>query len=384
MAADHHGGARRQGAPARPVAARPRARSRCDHRLRPAQRRRRGPLAARLPGGRLLVDLAEPPALAARAQGGRGPRRCQRDGRPQELRGPRGRARRDGDRRSARWWSVAPSMASCATRTSSTASPRRHPRTGASASRSWYSSGTTGKPKAIVRPKVAEIDPWDYADQASIFCRAFQFVPFDGAHLVSAGMHHGGCQSYYMGALNVAQPLVIMAKFDAERALAADRGPQGHDHLHGPHAVRAAAQAPRRGASPLRRLEPEGRGALGRPVPGRGEAGDDGLVGPRHLGDLRRHGGRSHDRQAPSLAGQAGHGGSSGQGDANQDPRRRGLELPPARSARSTSSRPTRPSSTTTTPSSTPSVARGRPSPWERSGTSTRTATCSCAIGRRT
>jgi long-chain acyl-CoA synthetase len=83
-----------------------------------------------------------------------------------------------------------------------------------------YSSGTTGKPKAIVRPGVPEIDPWDYADQAAIFCRAFQFVPFDGAHLVSAGMHHGGCQSYFMGALNVGQPLVIMAKFDAERALA--------------------------------------------------------------------------------------------------------------------------------------------------------------------
>jgi long-chain acyl-CoA synthetase len=33
-------------------------------------------------------------------------------------------------------------------------------------------------------------------------------------------MHHGGCQSFYQGALNVGQPLVISAKFDAEGTLA--------------------------------------------------------------------------------------------------------------------------------------------------------------------
>ena len=40
-----------------------------------------------------------------------------------------------------------------------------------------------------------------------------------GAHLVSAGMHHGGCQSFYLGALNVGQALVIMGRFDPEEAL---------------------------------------------------------------------------------------------------------------------------------------------------------------------
>ena len=82
-----------------------------------------------------------------------------------------------------------------------------------------YSSGTTGTPKAIVRPKPADIDPWEFANQSTVFAHAFQFVPFDGCHLVSAGMHHGGCQSYFMGALHVGQPLVIMGKFDAERTL---------------------------------------------------------------------------------------------------------------------------------------------------------------------
>jgi long-chain acyl-CoA synthetase len=52
------------------------------------------------------------------------------------------------------------------------------------------------------------------------FGHAFQFLPLEGVHLVSAGMHHGGCQGFYQGALNVGQALAIMGKFDAEQALA--------------------------------------------------------------------------------------------------------------------------------------------------------------------
>jgi long-chain acyl-CoA synthetase len=33
-------------------------------------------------------------------------------------------------------------------------------------------------------------------------------------------MHHGGCQSFYLGALNVGQALAIMGRFDAEQTLA--------------------------------------------------------------------------------------------------------------------------------------------------------------------
>ena len=64
-----------------------------------------------------------------------------------------------------------------------------------------------------------QVDPWDHADQSKLFGRAFAFVPLTGAHLVSAGMHHGGCQSFYLGALNVGQALVIMGRFDPEEAL---------------------------------------------------------------------------------------------------------------------------------------------------------------------
>ncbi len=81
-----------------------------------------------------------------------------------------------------------------------------------------YSSGTTGKPKAVWRP-LPDVDPWDYADRLKSFGQAFQFRPLTGAHLVSAGMHHGGCQGFFQGALNVGQGLVIMGKFDAEQTL---------------------------------------------------------------------------------------------------------------------------------------------------------------------
>ena len=82
-----------------------------------------------------------------------------------------------------------------------------------------YSSGTTGKPKAIVRPRTEGIGPSEFADRSKIFGRAFRFLPLEGVHLVSAGMHHGGCQSFYLGALHVGQALAIMGKFDAERTL---------------------------------------------------------------------------------------------------------------------------------------------------------------------
>jgi long-chain acyl-CoA synthetase len=82
-----------------------------------------------------------------------------------------------------------------------------------------YSSGTTGKPKAIVRPYALREDPGGFADRMKSFGRAFRFQPLEGVHLVSAGMHHGGCQSFYHGALHVGQSLAIMGSFDAERAL---------------------------------------------------------------------------------------------------------------------------------------------------------------------
>ena len=81
-----------------------------------------------------------------------------------------------------------------------------------------YSSGTTGAPKAVWRD-APDVDPSLSADAMKAFGRAFRFQPLTGAHLVSAGMHHGGCQSFFHGALNVGQTLVVMSRFDAEEAL---------------------------------------------------------------------------------------------------------------------------------------------------------------------
>ncbi|CAB4811420.1 unannotated protein [freshwater metagenome] len=81
-----------------------------------------------------------------------------------------------------------------------------------------YSSGTTGKPKGISRSG-SGADPSEVANKAAVFGRAFDYRPFDGPHLVSTGMYHGGSHSYYMAALNVGHALVIMRKFDAEGAL---------------------------------------------------------------------------------------------------------------------------------------------------------------------
>jgi long-chain acyl-CoA synthetase len=81
-----------------------------------------------------------------------------------------------------------------------------------------YTSGTTGRPKGIRRPP-PDGDPGHAANDAAIFGRAFDFVPFGGPHLVSTAMYHGGSHSYYSGALNVGHPLVVMPRFDAEESL---------------------------------------------------------------------------------------------------------------------------------------------------------------------
>ena len=99
-----------------------------------------------------------------------------------------------------------------------------------------YSSGTTGKPKGVWRDQ-PRIDPSVMADMMKSFGQAFQFRPFDGVHLVTAGMHHGGCQGFYLGALNVGQGVVIHDHFDAETMLGAIDRLSSDNDVHGADSV---------------------------------------------------------------------------------------------------------------------------------------------------
>jgi long-chain acyl-CoA synthetase len=173
-----------------------------------------------------------------------------------------------------------------------------------------YSSGTTGQPKAVIRPRTRTIDPSVAADGAKTFGHAFQFQPLQGVHLVSAGMHHGGCQGFYLGALHVGQALAILGKFDPEETLAAIAR----------YRVTTAYMVPTQFVRLLRlpqevkdrydvsSLEVVVHSAAPCPLEVKKQMME--WWGPGDLGDVRGHGGRGHHRQAVPLAGEAGHGGT--------------------------------------------------------------------------
>ncbi len=85
-----------------------------------------------------------------------------------------------------------------------------------------YTSGTTGRPKGVLRKSVVEGPPPTLVAEAG---RAMMsaFMPEgarDGIHLVSAPLYHAGPNTYCDGALLLGADIVLMEKFDAERFLA--------------------------------------------------------------------------------------------------------------------------------------------------------------------
>ena len=271
-------------------------------------------------------------------------------------------------------------------RRSSTASRRPSLPTAPWASPSSTPRGRPGSPRPSSGPPRRAIDPSVAADALKSFGHAFQFQPLSGVHLVSAGMHHGGCQGFYLGRAErgpgPGHPGQVRPREDAGR----HRAVPGHHRLHGAHPVRPDAPPARRGEEEVRPLEPAGRRALGRPVPARGQAADDGVVGPGDLGDLRRHGGCGHHRQALPLDGEAGHRGSLRGRHVGEDPRR-GRERAPARRGRPRVPR-TRARALLRLPQRPGADRLGQHgatrSPWATSATWTRTATCSSTTGPRT
>ena len=249
-----------------------------------------------------------------------------------------------------------------------------------------YSSGTTGQPKAVIRAAVRDIDPSVAADASKSFGHAFQFQPFTGVHLVSAGMHHGGCQGFYLGALNVGQALAILGKFDPEKTLAAierygvttaymvptqfvrllrlpDDVKKKYDVSSLQVVVHSAAPCPLEVKKQMMAWwgpviwetygGMEGAATIAKPYRWMEKPG---TVGPLRGGHV---GSRSSTRTATSCRA--------------------------ARSATCTSSPSTDPRTRTETiRSSRPRSAEARPSPWATSGTWTRTAICSSMTEPRT
>ena len=85
-----------------------------------------------------------------------------------------------------------------------------------------YTSGTTGRPKGVLRANVAEGPPPTLTAAAgAAMMRAF--LPggaSDGVHLVAAPLYHAGPNTYCDGALVLGADVVLMERFDPERFLA--------------------------------------------------------------------------------------------------------------------------------------------------------------------
>jgi long-chain acyl-CoA synthetase len=82
----------------------------------------------------------------------------------------------------------------------------------------FYTSGTTGHPKAVIRPGAGS-RTLGTALSESLSVTPGTNLTADGVHLVQGPLHHSGPLGNAMSALHVGRTVVVMEKWDAERCL---------------------------------------------------------------------------------------------------------------------------------------------------------------------
>ena len=138
-----------------------------------------------------------------------------------------------------------------------------------------YTSGTTGRPKGVRRQPLT---PEQDARAQPYRERVYGLVP--GVRTMVPGpLYHSAPNAFALRAARAASLIALMPRFDPVGLPGAGGEAPHRGHVHGADHVRAAAEAPRRGARPLRPLLAQVRDARGRALPRRGQAGDDRVAG---------------------------------------------------------------------------------------------------------
>ena len=145
-----------------------------------------------------------------------------------------------------------------------------------------YTGGTTGKPKGALR---RSIDPQGLMETL----RAMDVLDPNHVHLVAGPMYHSAPSGFALYAHIVGATVVIMPKFDPERALAEIQRHRCTSTFMAPDPAQAHHGSARIRPGPLRRILHEGHHHGGRAVSHEREGGGGGATSaPRSTSSTAR------------------------------------------------------------------------------------------------